>query len=190
VIRPNAAPTESKQNAENKTLMNKKTTKQNFRLTIGKNGCVLASKKGEPLKSLRDSLMVLPLFREDQWEAILASGALGLDDTWEDWNNQGKEIIALLEEKHIQHVQIPVDVDELNQYCKEQGIPNDSRARQDFLGVKHEQMKKPVVCAKVSKDRKEVTYRIDGGPVTVVPSLGAMLDNLKTPCEIRMESNF
>ena len=79
---------------------------------------------------------------------------------------------------------------ELQQYCEERGIPNDSAVRCEFLGLKHEQMKKPVVCAKVSKNRRKGTYRIDGGPVTVVPSLTAMLDNLKTPCEIRMESNF
>ena len=137
----------------------------------------------------KDALMVLPLFQRDQWETLRAIDT-GIDKTWDEWNAEGEEMIAEFEARGISYVQVPLDVAELQEYCEEQGIPNDPAARCKFLGVKHERMKKPVVCAKVSKNRKKVTYRIDGGPMTVVPSLRAMLDNLKTPCEIRMESNF
>jgi hypothetical protein len=102
----------------------------------------------------KDALMVLPLFRKDQWETLRATSS-GLHDTWEQWNSQGEEIIAKIEARDISYVQVPVDVAELQQYCEEQGFPNDPAARCAFVGFKHKQMKKPVVCAKVFKESEE-----------------------------------
>jgi hypothetical protein len=41
----------------------------------------------------------------------------------------------------------------------------------DHLRDKHDQMKIPLVTVTVSKNRQKVTYRIDGGPPSVVGSL-------------------
>jgi hypothetical protein len=94
---------------------------------------------------------LVPLYQKEQWETLRAIDT-AIDKTWEQWNAEGEEFIAELEARRIQYVQIPVDLDELNQYCKEQGIPNDPTARCKFVRFKESQRKKDVYCAKVSKN--------------------------------------
>lgn len=72
------------------------------------------------------------MYQKDQWETLRATDA-ELHDTWEEWNAQGVQIIADFKSRGIPYVQIPVDVDELNQYCKAQGVPNNSETRCKFL---------------------------------------------------------
>ena len=58
--------------------------------------------------------MVLPIYQKNQWEAIRDTDT-GIDKTWDEWNAEGKEIIADFEARGIPYVQVPMDVDEQDQ---------------------------------------------------------------------------
>ena len=49
------------------------------------------------------------------------------------------ELIAELEARSIPYVRVPLDVEEIEQFCEEQGIPNDAKARSSLAIRKAEQ---------------------------------------------------
>lgn len=129
-------------------------------------------------KQIKNPLMVLPLYRKDQWETLRATGE-SIDDTWEQWNAQGEEIIAKIKAKGIPYLKIPVDVDELNQYCKEQGFANNPESRCKFLEFKKSGRKQDEYFVKVSEDTGEVTYLKNDGPLVAAGSLREMLESIE-----------
>jgi hypothetical protein len=52
-----------------------------------------------------------------------------LEDTWEEWNAGAEKLIAGLEAKSILWIRVQLDVEEIKQFCEEQGVPNDGKAR-------------------------------------------------------------
>lgn len=53
---------------------------------------------------------------------------------------QGVEkLIAQFEARGIPYVRVPLDVEEIKQFCEEQGIPNDGKARVNLAIRKAEQ---------------------------------------------------
>jgi hypothetical protein len=62
-----------------------------------------------------------------------------LEDTWEEWNAGIEKLIAGLEARSIPYVRVLLDVDEIKQFCEEQGIPNDAKARSNLAIRKAEQ---------------------------------------------------
>jgi hypothetical protein len=81
----------------------------------------------------QNNVCVLPVYRKDQWQALLGDGAKELEDTWEEWNAFSGEMIAGLEGRGIPYVRIPPDLEEIKQFCEEEGIPNDGEARYRLL---------------------------------------------------------
>jgi hypothetical protein len=79
-------------------------------------------------------------YRRDQWEELLASAAdrEELEDTWEEWKQGIEKVIAGLQARSIPFVRVPLDIEEIKQFCEEQGIPNDSRARANLAMRKAE----------------------------------------------------
>jgi len=75
------------------------------------------------------------------WEALLATAADRdtMDETWENWNVRIEKLIAGLEARSIPYVRVLLDVDEIKQFCEEQGIPNDAKARSNWAIRKGEQ---------------------------------------------------
>ena len=83
---------------------------------------------------------VLSVYREDQWEALRATAVDGseLRVTWKEWNAEGEKFMAELKARGIPYVCVLLDVEEIQQYCKERGIPNDRDARMRFAQHKHQ----------------------------------------------------
>jgi len=76
-----------------------------------------------------------------QWETLLAAAADRdtMDETWEKWNAGIEELIAGLEARSIPYVRVLLDIEEIEQFCEEQGIPNDAKARSNLAIRKAEQ---------------------------------------------------
>ncbi|HEY2122822.1 MAG TPA: hypothetical protein VGH07_04445 [Chthoniobacterales bacterium] len=74
-------------------------------------------------------------YRPDQWEALLASAddRANLEETWEQWNADVEELLEKMRAEGIPFTCVELDVEEINQFCKEQGIPNDGKARANFV---------------------------------------------------------
>ena len=89
-------------------------------------------------------LTAIASYKPDQWEALLASAAdrENLEDTWEQWNAGVEKLIAKFEAKGIPYVRVPLDIEEIKQFCEEQGIPNDGKARVNLAIRKAEQNKR------------------------------------------------
>jgi hypothetical protein len=51
-----------------------------------------------------------------------------MDESWEKWNAGVEEMIASLESRGHAYVCVQLDVEEIEQYCKEEGVPNDSKS--------------------------------------------------------------
>jgi hypothetical protein len=90
----------------------------------------------------REALCLLQFatYRQDQWEMLLAAAADhdATDETWEKWNEGIKELIVALEAKSIPYVRVPLEVEEIIQFCAEEGIPNDATARSNLAIPKAE----------------------------------------------------
>jgi hypothetical protein len=82
-----------------------------------------------------------PANEPDQWEALLASAAdrEKLEDTWEEWNAGVEKLIAEFQARGIPHVRVPLDIEEIKQFCEEQDIANDGKARAALAARKAEQ---------------------------------------------------
>ena len=53
-----------------------------------------------------------------------------------------EKLIAQFEAKGIPYVRVPLDIEEIEQFCEEQGIPNDGKARVNLAIRKAEQNKR------------------------------------------------
>ena len=62
-----------------------------------------------------------------------------MDETWEEWNARIEKLIAELVATSIPYVRVLLAVEEIEQYCEEQGIPNDARARSNLAIRKADQ---------------------------------------------------
>jgi hypothetical protein len=107
------------------------------------------------------SFCVLPWYEPHQWDALRAIDP-DVEKTWDQWNAEGNQLIAELKRRGISYVQIPVDVAELQQYCEEQGIPNDSPARCKFVRAKYNQKEKMTTEQSEQPTKKtwEVQYSV------------------------------
>jgi hypothetical protein len=63
-----------------------------------------------------------------------------MDQTWEGWNAGIETLIAGFEARGIPYVRVLLDVDEIKEFCEEQGIPNDAKARSNLAIRKVEQI--------------------------------------------------
>ena len=94
-----------------------------------------------PLEPPSTVLTAIATYRQDQWEALLAAAADRdkLEDTWEEWNAGLEKLITSLEARGISYLRVLLDVEEIEQFCEEQGIPNDAKARSILAIRKAEQ---------------------------------------------------
>jgi len=80
----------------------------------------------------------LAIYRKDQWEAFLASAddLDLLETTWEEWNEviiKTKKEMAVL---GITLIDVIIDIEELNRYCREQNLPNNGDTRSYYVREK------------------------------------------------------
>jgi hypothetical protein len=105
--------------------------------------CPFWAHRQRPVDLLREpatTVTAIATYKPDQWEELLASAADReiLEDTWEQWNQGIEELVAKLEARNIRFVRVLLDIEEIKQFCKEQGIPNDSTARAKLAARKAE----------------------------------------------------
>ena len=91
--------------------------------------------------ALHAALRAIPAiatYKPEQWETFLASAADRdtLESTWQQWNASLQKLIADLEAKNIDYVLVELDVDEINDFCRREGIPNNDQARSRLAGLK------------------------------------------------------
>jgi len=93
--------------------------------------CPFWAQRRRPVNPPATILPAIASYRQDQWEALLAIAAdrAKLETTWEEWNADVEKLVAELKERGISCVRVLLDVEEIKQYCEEQGIPNDGKAR-------------------------------------------------------------
>jgi len=77
-------------------------------------------------------------YKPEQWEAFLASATdrNALDDTWEKWNAGLHKLTAEFDAKKVPYVLVQLDVDEINEFCRREGIRNDGSARAKLACLK------------------------------------------------------
>lgn len=100
--------------------------------------CPFWAEHTRPLDRPAEVISAIAVYDSDQWEALLASAAdrAKLEDTWEEWNAGVEKLIAELERLGLPYIRIPLDVNEIVQYCEEHGIPNDGQARSQLAASK------------------------------------------------------
>jgi hypothetical protein len=103
--------------------------------------CPFWAHRQRPLEPPATVLTAIATYRQDQWEALLAAAADRdkLEDTWEEWNAGIEKLIASLEARGISYLRVLLDVEEIEQFCEEQGIPNDAKTRSILAIRKAEQ---------------------------------------------------
>lgn len=77
-------------------------------------------------------------YEPEQWEAFLASSTDrdALEDTWEKWNGGLHRLTAELDAKKVPYVLVELDVDEINEFCRREGVRNDGSARAKLARLK------------------------------------------------------
>jgi hypothetical protein len=96
--------------------------------------CPFWAHRQRPIEPPGAFLTAIATYRQDQWEMLLAAAADRdtMDETWEKWNEGIKELIVALEAKSIPYVRVPLEVEEIVQFCAQEGIPNDAKARSNL----------------------------------------------------------
>lgn len=77
-------------------------------------------------------------FRSDQWEMLrtLATDADILEETYERWVAIAKKTIRDFEREGVTARKVPIDVNELKEWCAVQQCPLDASARAAYARVK------------------------------------------------------
>lgn len=80
----------------------------------------------------------IAFYKPEQWEALLADAAdrEKLSATWEEWKAGVEKIMADLEARGVRCRRVLLDIEEIKQYCQEQGIPNNGAARASLAARK------------------------------------------------------
>ncbi|HYZ74036.1 MAG TPA: hypothetical protein VE641_13215 [Chthoniobacterales bacterium] len=85
-----------------------------------------------------DLIPAIATYKPEQWETFLASAADrdALESSWQQWNTSLQKLIADLEARNIHYVLVELDVDEINDFCRREGIPNNGQARSRLASLK------------------------------------------------------
>ena len=103
--------------------------------------CPFWAHRRRPFEPPATVLTAIASYEPDQWGTLLATVAdrEKMEDTWKEWNAGAEKLIAEFEQRGIPCVRVPLDVEEIKQYCAEQGIPNDRKARAALAARKAQQ---------------------------------------------------
>jgi hypothetical protein len=80
----------------------------------------------------------IAFYKKEQWEELLAS-AEDRDDfetTWDEWNARAEEMIQEMSKYGVRSVRVELDIEEIKEYCEQQGIPNNAAARAQLAVLK------------------------------------------------------
>jgi hypothetical protein len=73
-------------------------------------------------------------YRRGQWFLLKQSAVDSdiIEDTYEEWEEEAEKAVQKLIASGLQPYKVDVDVFELEKWCTEKGLPNDSKARSRF----------------------------------------------------------
>jgi len=79
-------------------------------------------------------VMAVAAYTREQWNRLMevADDRNELESSWEEWKTGHEEAIANLRRQGFQPIEIPVDVDALQEFCRQRGLRNDSGTRAEY----------------------------------------------------------
>ena len=79
-------------------------------------------------------VMAVATYTREQWSRLVevADDRDELENSWEEWQAGHDETIALLRGQGFEPIEIPVDVDALQEFCRQRGLRNDSGGRAEY----------------------------------------------------------
>ena len=77
-------------------------------------------------------------YSRNQWDRLLsvASDRASLEDIYDDWVHMAEKALSDIRQTGLNLVKVPIDVEELINWCREKGRPVDGAARAEFAQVK------------------------------------------------------
>jgi len=79
-------------------------------------------------------VMAVATYTRQQWNRLMevADDRDELESSWEEWKAGHEETIALLRRQEFEPIEIAVDVDALQEFCRKRGLRNDSGGRAEY----------------------------------------------------------
>ena len=80
------------------------------------------------------AVMAVATYSREQWDKLIevADDRNDLESSWEEWKAVKEEAIANIRRQGFEPIEIPVDVDALQEFCQKRGLRNDSEARAEY----------------------------------------------------------
>lgn len=79
-------------------------------------------------------IMAVATYTREQWDRLreVADDRNELGSSWEEWKTGHEEAITNIRQQGFEPIEIPVDVDALQEFCRKRGLRNDSGARAEY----------------------------------------------------------
>jgi hypothetical protein len=79
-------------------------------------------------------IMAVATYTREQWDKLMevADDRNELESSWEEWRTGKEEAVARIREQGFEPIEISVDVDALQEFCRQRGLRNDSEARAEY----------------------------------------------------------
>ena len=77
-------------------------------------------------------------YRRDQWPLLLKTAAdrSELEETYDEWLTNVRQIMTDIESKGVQVIKVPIDLEDLIEWCKLEGRGQDGAARASYTSNK------------------------------------------------------
>ena len=100
--------------------------------------CPFWAGRRRPLDQVEPVVTAIATYNPAQWKTLIETAADSdrLEDTWEEWRANKEKLTMELRARGLSFVEIGLDVDEINRFCAEEGIPNDGCARARLAACK------------------------------------------------------
>jgi hypothetical protein len=84
------------------------------------------------------AVTAIAFYKKEQWEELLASAEDrdNLERTWDEWNAQAEEMTQKMRKYGIRYVRVELDIEEIKEYCEQQGVSNNAAARAQLAALK------------------------------------------------------
>ena len=107
--------------------------------------CPFWAGRRRPLDRVEPVVTAIATYNPAQWKTLIETAADSdrLEDTWEEWQANKEKLTMELRARGLSFVEIELDVDEINRFCAEEGIPNDGHARARLAARKAEEESGP-----------------------------------------------
>lgn len=92
----------------------------------------------EKNKGIEKTILGIGWYREDQWDLLLkyAVDKEDLESTYTEWLEGVTERMEEFSKSGIRCEKIPVDVEEIVQWCRDRGYPFDGASRSVYFSIK------------------------------------------------------